>query len=386
MIYVDMPVADCSGWGICGRNIIKELYNLTDIKLFSKSKIQTENLMDRYFYNSLKASDKEIADVQNGVLTSVDYPILESVPYGMPYFDLRQLTTINLKGKKRVGYIFYEENILSDYFLNTIKANWDYIVAGSKWCEETLKFHGYNNTSTIIQGVDPFLFHPRNNEKEMFQDKFVIFSGGKFEYRKGQDIVIKAFKVLQEKYKDVLLVNAWFNNSSYIMSMSLSEHIRFQPSSNHYPTMMNQILADNGVDPSGVINLMACYNSSMPSIFKNTDIGLFPNRCEGGTNLVLMEYMACGKPVIASYNSGHRDILRDDNSIKINAMSDLPISFENNVVAIWENPDLDETISHLEWAYHNRDKLKPLGNKAAEDMSQLGWKKITQEFVEVLNN
>ncbi len=39
----------------------------------------------------------------------------------------------------------------------------------------------------------------------------MVFSGGKFELRKGQDVVIRAYRVLQDRHPDVMLVNAWFN-------------------------------------------------------------------------------------------------------------------------------------------------------------------------------
>ena len=47
--------------------------------------------------------------------------------------------------------------------------------------------------------------------REYFKDRFVIFSGGKFELRKGQDIVIRAVKIMQDRHHDVVLVNSWFN-------------------------------------------------------------------------------------------------------------------------------------------------------------------------------
>ena len=39
----------------------------------------------------------------------------------------------------------------------------------------------------------------------------MVFSGGKFELRKGQDVVIRAYRVLEDRHPDVMLVNAWFN-------------------------------------------------------------------------------------------------------------------------------------------------------------------------------
>jgi glycosyltransferase involved in cell wall biosynthesis len=123
----------------------------------------------------------------------------------------------------------------------------------------------------------------------------------------------------------------------------------------------------------------------MARIYKNTDIGLFPNRCEGGTNLVLMEYMACGKPVIASYSSGHKDVINKDNSIMIKNMKSLSINEGSGArIATWDDPDLDETIEHLEWAYQNRDELKSYGLQAGNDLKELTWKRCAEKFVEVV--
>jgi hypothetical protein len=68
-----------------------------------------------------------------------------------------------------------------------------------------------------------------HNDKHCFEDQFVIFSGGKFELRKGQDIVIKAFQIFHDKHKDALLVNSWFNQWSFSMqTMAASPYINFQ--------------------------------------------------------------------------------------------------------------------------------------------------------------
>ena len=48
----------------------------------------------------------------------------------------------------------------------------------------------------------------------------------------------------------------------------------------------------------------------MSSLLKQADLAVFPNRCEGGTNLVAMEAIACGIPTLLSANSGHLDLMR----------------------------------------------------------------------------
>jgi len=168
------------------------------------------------------------------------------------------------------------------------------------------------------------------------------------------------------------------------MSMGDSPYIKFEITSKDYVTIINKILQDNGIDLSRVITLVPRPNSTMARVYKNTDIGIFPNRCEGGTNLVLMEYMACGKPVIASYNSGHKDIINKGNSIMIEHMKPMDIYKNNIKVAVWEGPDIDETVNHLEWAYKHREELKPIGVHAGNDLSKITWKKSAEEIFKIM--
>ena len=124
----------------------------------------------------------------------------------------------------------------------------------------------------------------------------------------------------------------------------------------------------------------------MSEIYSNTDLGLFPNRCEGGTNLVLMEYMACGKPVIASYSSGHRDVLTKENSIPLRSLHPFTVqNQEGRILYNWEEADLDEIIAGLEWAYWHRDELKNIGKTAGEDLAELIWEKSARQFYELIH-
>ena len=94
--------------------------------------------------------------------------------------------------------------------------------------------------------------------------------------------------------------------------MRASPHLRWPAMTGKYGEAMTRLLAENGLDVSRVITLGPRPNALLARIYRNTDVGLFPNRCEGGTNLVLMEYMACGKPVVAVDATGHRDVVREE--------------------------------------------------------------------------
>src|SRR5262249_6208933 len=157
----------------------------------------------------------------------------------------------------------------------------------------------------------------------------------------------------------------WFNPWEHSLNtMRASRFIRFAPTSTDYVEKIDQVLADNDVDLTRVITLLPRVNSTMRNVYRNTDVGLFPNRCEGGTNLVLMEYMACARPAIASYNSGHKDVVTADNAALIRTMRSVILEQSGQRLGTWEEPDLDETIERLEWAYQHRAELAEIGKRA----------------------
>jgi glycosyltransferase involved in cell wall biosynthesis len=384
MIYLILPCGSQSGWGICGKYLVKELSEYTEIKYITEA-FDLSDIGDELDYHILKSKSirpEEISQQDNKTIKKINYPVLQAITD-----ETLQPWLINLKGNFNVGYTFFEMNELSPENIRNGKDNFDVIVTGSTWCEAVLRKHGLKKVTTIIQGIDPQLFNPTHAEKELFKDRFVVFSGGKFELRKGQDIVIKAYKILQNHHPDVMLVNAWYNPWTFSMkTMATSPYIKCSITGTDYLKTINNIFYENGIDLNRVINVMPRQNAQMARLYKNTDVGLFPNRCEGGTNLVLMEYMACGKPVIASLSSGHKDILNPSNSILIKKMKPLNINSKGVLQAIWDDPDLDETIEHLEAAYQNRDTLKLIGKRAGVDLAHLTWKKTGQEFYNLLRN
>lgn len=382
MIYSALPVGSFHGWGVCGKYLARELSRLADVRLITDS-ICYENLQDEFdlrFLSERTVHPEEYALIKNSPQFVLNGAVIQSIVGN----TLEPLLP-NLRGTFNLGYTFFEYNILTPEIIQRGNQYFDCIVTGSTWNERVLRSYGLDNTSTIIQGIDPTIFNPLYNEKEFFEDRFVIFSGGKFELRKGQDLVIRAFKHMQDKYKDVLLVNGWFNHWPQSMNtMAASPHISFSPSFRPFTELINNTLTANDIDLNRVITLPVLPNVMMARIYKNTDIGLFPNRCEGGTNLVLMEYMACGKPVIASFNTGHEDILTEHNSIMLKQMRPLSIFDGNRQVAEWNEPSIEEIIARLEEAYLYRHALRPIALQAGRDLSKRTWRDSARGFYGIL--
>ncbi|MCX8028026.1 MAG: glycosyltransferase family 4 protein [Thermodesulfovibrionales bacterium] len=379
LIYAVLPVGSYHGWGVCGKYIVKELSNWVSVKLISEgiNELSINDELDYRLITSLLIDNDTLSRIKGARVYKVDTPVIQSIVMNtmMPLLP-------NLKGTFNLGYTFFEEDVLTKDFINNACYFFDVIATGSKWNEDVLKSYGIQHTTTIIQGIDPVIFNPLYSEKEYFRDRFVIFSGGKFELRKGQDIVIKAFRYLQDKYDDILLVTSWFNHwQQSINTMLASPYITFNPTEAPFDELIKHTLSQNGIDLKRVIVLPPMPNIMLSRIYKNTDIGLFTNRCEGGTNLVMMEYMACGKPVIASFNTGHKDVLNDKNSIPLIEMKEMPIFRNNDHIATWYEPSLDEVIAKVEYAYQNQQAISKIGTQAGRDLSRLTWRQTAQRFL-----
>ena len=62
---------------------------------------------------------------------------------------------------------------------------------------------------------------------QLLRRSLIIFSGGKLENRKGQDIVIAAFRRLLRYYPDALLIAAWGNIGHVgLNTISESPHVQ----------------------------------------------------------------------------------------------------------------------------------------------------------------
>ena len=378
MIYLVLPLGSHFGWGVCGKYITLEMARFAPVRLlaegFNAASVGDE--LDFYALTTVLPSAEEHGRISNLQGARLDGPLLMTIS------DKSMRPKIpNLRGTRTVGYTFFEENLLPREAIETARQSYDHVAAGSSWCEAALRQAGLTEVSTVVQGVDPTVFDPAPVERRYFQDRFVIFSGGKLELRKGQDLVVKAFKILQDKYRDVMLITSWSNAWRFSLeTIRSSPHVRFTATANDHQTMMKQFLSENGIDVRRTINLPPQPNVTMARIYKQTDVGLFPNRCEGGTNLVLMEYMACGKPVIASYSSGHKDILTSENALLLRSLKQIAINHNQTPVATWDEPSLDELVAQLEFAYANREKLKPFAKKASEDMGRFTWRRTAEQF------
>lgn len=278
-----------------------------------------------------------------------------------------------------IGYCFFEHELLAAPFIAEAAQRWDHVVAGSSWCQQQLQHFGMPRSSTILQGIDATRFAPQPLRND--DGRFIVFSGGKFEFRKGQDIVIAAMRVFMQRHADVWLSCAWHNHwPSSIKTMLQSDLILFDYQQSPCQELLSETISRNGLDPSRVLLHPPFDNARMPLIYAESHLGLFPNRCEGGNNLVMCEYMASGRPVIASDQTGQADVISRQNAWPLTRYQPVTAMLEGHPTGNWPEPCVEEVVELLEQAYADHSALLRKGQAAAREMQRLNWGDAARGF------
>jgi len=191
---------------------------------------------------------------------------------------------------------------------------------------------------------------------------------------------LQAVRILQERYPDIVLIAAWCNRwLPSIETMRRSPHLRYAFSGDSWQQTMAHLCEVNEIPSKRIVFLPLLQQADMLKAYLSSDLGLFPNRCEGGTNLVMMEYMACGKPVVATHATGHLDVLTEDNAYLLQKLSPLELRDANGLLeARWVEPSLEEIITSVERAYTQRQEAQEKGRRAAADMAKLSWRRSAE--------
>lgn len=365
-------VSNRFGWGVYGLNLVLEL-----LKRKSPFPVVLGDIATEEMAPELVARLQKVIDFQNQNLQSffrmgqvakmADATVLHALGNGMEW----SLTSQSIEGDANVGVIFFEyTDITPEGRARLSKLNGT--IAGSTWNGEVLKGWGIDNVETVFQGVNTDIFRPMARDGA-YDGKFAIFSGGKLDFRKGQDIVLAAFKAFSSRHDDVVLVTAWQNLWPLTaMPMKYSPHTDTLPNVSADGTLnLKKWAAEAGVAPEKFVDLGMVANEAMPGYLKEFDLAVFPNRCEGGTNLVAMEAMACGVPCIVAANTGQKDLIGEGNCFTLEKQGQ--VHFPGAGTDGWGECDIDEIVEAMEFAYQSRGETRNRGQAGADFMRSWSW-------------
>lgn len=359
-----------SGWGTYGVNLAVELARKgIEPALFLVSSDIRLTQPQRDLLEGAILKQPEWRARAQGCGLKLDFPMLLSLNDGLEFFDVLSGT----RGVPTAGIPFFESATIPSEKVAGAKA-FDLLIAGSSWNAEVMVRHGLNHVRRCFQGVDLDLFKPGPRTGH-FGSRFVVFSGGKLEYRKGQDLVVAAFKRFFARHDDALLLTAWHNPWPQVaQGLGLSPHVNGPPGLK--PNGRLDIpgwLRANGLPDDAFHDAGAMSNINTAPLLREVDLAVFPNRAEGGTNLVAMECMASGVPVALARNTGQLDLIMPDNCYSLDMQ--IPMGAVTNRPAWegWGESSIDELVAKMEQAYTDRADAARRGAAGAAFMQQWGW-------------
>ncbi|MEO8114561.1 MAG: glycosyltransferase family 4 protein [Phenylobacterium sp.] len=366
------------GWGVYGLNLALAWAEDPDIeplcsRPFDPDEIVVDPARRRALEPVLAASQafQAALKARAGAQVSVAMPMLAGVT---PDFEMiRAVHDVALTGQPTMAVAFFETARLSPEIAARAAA-FPRVVVGSTWNAHALRDHGVETVTTVLQGVDPSLFHPAARASAP-DGRFRVFSGGKLERRKGQDIVMAAFRRFAERHPDALLVTAWHSpwpaGARGLDISGIAAPVVFNPQG---PVDLPAWAAANGLAADQVLDLGPIPNAALPQVLRDMDVAVFPNRCEGGTNLAAMECMACGVPTILSRNTGHLDLIEEGNCYALSRQGEVVDGGPGTRdIAGWGESDVEEALAALEQAYADRDDARRRGALGARTLRAMPW-------------
>ncbi len=367
-----------SGWGTYGVNLAVELTRRKIApELFFLARSLTLTAAQQQALSAPLAKQPEwFAAYQRGAV-DLDFPMLHALGDQIDFPEMVR----GLKGRPNVGVVFFESATVPEENLARAR-DFALIVTGSSWNADVLREHGLTNVRNCPQGIDPTIFAP-STKGGRFAGRFAVFSGGKLEYRKGQDLVVAAFKIFHQRHPDAVLVSAWHNPwPDAAKSIGMSPHISAVPGTDSAGRLdVGAWLRDCGLPPDSFIDVGPMENKDMAKVLQDVDLAVFPNRCEGGTNLVAMECMACGVPVILSRNTGHLDLIEAENCYALEFQIPMAEITGRADLKGWGESSIDELVTKMEDAYRDREDTARRGAAAAAFMKDWTWEKQVDRLI-----
>ncbi|MGF7175314.1 glycosyltransferase family 4 protein [Azospirillum doebereinerae] len=291
------------------------------------------------------------------------------------------------RGRANIGVVAYEDTRFDSAVLERAR-RYDKLVVHSTYNHRLLAEQGFANVGLAFQGIDPEEIGPRPPSGR-FGDRFVVFSGGKLEFRKAQDVVLTAFRLFQKRHPEALLVTAWHNPwPASAQTIAESPLTRLPPEIGSDGLLrITDWALRYGVPADAFVDLGFLGRDRIAPLLADCHAAVFPNRCEGGTNLVAMEAMGCGVPVVLSANTGHLDLIGPgpDGAPRCWPLTrQTPLFNPGRNRAGWRESSVEELVEALEAIHRDRAEAKARADRALAFIhGERTWSAFAESFVAV---
>jgi glycosyltransferase involved in cell wall biosynthesis len=338
-ISISAPI-NHTGYGIASSNIVRELAKYNNISYFPIGQPSVDSKEDYDLFTSL---------IHNSEDFEIDAPYVKI----WHQFDLAE----RIGRGKYFAYPFFELDTLNKREAKHLSVP-DELFVSSDWAKHVILDHGINSNINVVPlGVNSDIFNA-SLVRQRTNDKYVFLTIGKWEVRKGHDLLPSLFKKAFPNEKDVeLWILAAEHTNSYSSKDEINKWKELYKSSN--------IKVFGGVESHKDVAQLIC----------DSDCGLYISRAEGW-NLELLETMSMNRPAIATYYSAHTEFCTKDNSYLVD-IDETEKAFDGKVFRGQGNwakigqKQIDQTIEYMRYLYKNRINTNPEGLNTAKKLS---WK------------
>jgi glycosyltransferase involved in cell wall biosynthesis len=328
-----------TGYGIASLNIVKQLSAIDKVSLFPIGNPGVQSQED-YDFISFLLSDQLSFD-----------PLAPCLKI-WHQFDLSS----RIGKGKYFAYPFFELDTFDKREIINLSVP-DGIFVSCEWAKKIIESNGIKTPTYVAPlGVDLSIFDSSINTTKN-NDKYIFGNIGKWEVRKGHDILYDLFN------------KAFPNNENVELRILASEKTNNYSSDQELKQWKELYSKDSRIKIFTGVNS----HKDIAKFISDTNCGIFPSRAEGW-NLELLEFMAMNKPVISTNYSAHTEFCNSDNCYLVNingtekAYDGKAFNGQGNWAKI--GPDqIDQLIEHMKYCYNHRISSNPEGIKTANKFS-----------------
>lgn len=231
--------------------------------------------------------------------------------------------------------VFWKESVLKEYVLA------DYFIVASNFVKRTFIEQGVDSKKIFVvpYGCDLSRFYPVPKK----DNKFRILYVGQITPRKGVHYLLEAFKKMDNKESELVLIG----KIDDVMKDLVNEYLMENKNIKHYSYVPNNQLRD---------------------YYTNSSVFVLPSLSDA-FGLVVLEAMACGLPVIVTENVGAADIIED--------------GIDGFIIPIRNS---DAIMEKLQILYKDQSLLKNMGEKAIIKSRKYNWDSYEESLIKVYNH
>lgn len=262
----------------------------------------------------------------------------------------------HIVGERKIAYTVWESSRIPENELACLDES-DEIWIPSSWGKSVLEANGIasDRIAVVPEGVDVRLYRPMKNDRDDLRRKFRFLCVGKWEKRKGIDVLLHAYAEAFDTNEPVELVLHCHNaNAPELNIEGLIDGLELPP----HPRIVHS---------SPVTEVQ------MPHLYNSCDVFVLATRGEGW-GLPVIEAMACAKPVIVTNHGACLDFVNSGNAYLVDVKAMVHVDDGRNFdpsldFGEWAEPDQDHLACLLRHVFENRDEAKRVGEVAGADIA-----------------